>query len=45
MGKILRLNRDLVARRIVCKAQRKSKMVLTKLVKRVRHSKWSEGQP
>ncbi len=39
MGKILKLNRDLVARSIVSKAPQKAKKVRTELAKRVRHEK------
>ncbi len=43
MGKILKLNRDLVARSIVSKAPQKAKKVRTKLAKRFRHE-MSKGQ-
>ena len=39
MGKILKLNRDLVARSMVSKAPQKAKKVRTELAKRVRHER------
>ena len=43
MGKILKLNRDLVARSMVSKSSQKAKKVRTELAKRVRHER-SKGQ-
>jgi flagellar motor switch protein FliM len=43
MGKILKLNRDLVARSMVSKSPQKAKKVRTELAKRVRHER-SKGQ-
>ena len=43
MGKILKLNRDLVARSMVSKAPQKAEKVRTELAKRVRHER-SKGQ-
>ena len=43
MGKIFKLNRDLVARSMVSKAPQKAKKVRTELAKRVRHER-SKGQ-
>ena len=43
MGKILKLNRDLVARSMVSKSPQKAKKVRTELAKRVRHERSQEG--
>ena len=43
MGKILKLNRDLVARSMVSKAPQKAKKVRTELAKRIRHER-GKGQ-
>ncbi len=44
MGKILKLNRDLVVRSMVSKAPHKAKKVRTELAKRIRHETRSKGQ-
>ena len=44
MGKILKLNRDLVVRSMVSKTPQKAKKVRTELAKRVRHERSGEGQ-